>query len=47
VRTIADGDFAAGIHTITFDAENLSSGTYVCKLEAGGFTQSRLMVVAR
>ncbi|MDG5765983.1 family 16 glycosylhydrolase [Balneolales bacterium ANBcel1] len=38
-----NGDFHTGSHTISFDASNLSSGTYIYRLESGGYEQARTM----
>jgi hypothetical protein len=38
---------APGTYTVTFDASALASGTYFCRMQAGGFVQVRKMVVAK
>jgi flagellar hook assembly protein FlgD len=35
VRTLVDDDYPAGMHTATFRAKNLPSGTYFCVMQAG------------
>lgn len=35
VATIVDGFMTAGSHDVLFDARNLSSGTYFCRLQSG------------
>ncbi len=46
VATLVDGERAAGVYTAEFNALNLSSGTYFYKLQAGGFTDvKRLMLL--
>lgn len=35
IRTLVNGDFTAGNHSINFNAENLSSGIYFYELKAG------------
>ncbi len=41
VRLLVDGARAAGVHTVTFEASDLASGTYLYRLETpqGSFTQ--------
>ena len=36
IRTLEDGNFTAGKHSIDFNAENLSSGTYFYELKVEG-----------
>ncbi|HMU43361.1 MAG TPA: T9SS type A sorting domain-containing protein, partial [Ignavibacteriaceae bacterium] len=38
---------AAGVHTLTFNAESLSSGVYFYTLQAGSFTQTKKMILLR
>ncbi len=38
---------AAGYYSVTFDAGNLSSGIYICKIEAGSFVKSMKMSVIK
>ncbi len=45
VAVLADGLYPAGNHTIRFNAAGLPSGLYLVRMEAGGFTSSRKMVV--
>ncbi len=44
VVTLAEGSFAPGVHTVTFDATGLASGVYLSRLEAGGVVQTRRMM---
>ena len=37
----------AGSYEIKFDASNLSSGVYVCRLQAGSFIQSRKLLLLK
>jgi hypothetical protein len=45
VATLIDGMREASLHEVTFDASNLSSGIYFCRLEAGDFSTVRKMVL--
>lgn len=46
VATLANGTMEAGHHTMRFDATNLPSGLYICKMEANGFSaQSKMMLM--
>jgi hypothetical protein len=46
VAVLAQGRRAAGIHTVTFRADDLPSGLYVCRMLAGGVASSiKLMLV--
>lgn len=47
IRTIVNTVLPAGLNTFTFDAANLSSGTYIYKLETESFVQARKMVVLK
>ena len=37
----------AGNYEVTFDAKNLSSGIYYCKLQAGSLSQSIKMILLK
>jgi hypothetical protein len=41
VRTLADGDYSAGTHTVNFHANHLPSGTYFYVMQAGAVRQVR------
>jgi len=45
VARLVDGTIDAGIHTVSFDASRLPSGTYLYRLETplGTFTQKMLL----
>ena len=47
VRELVNSVLPAGAHTLSFDAENWASGLYFCRLESGGKTLSRKMVLLR
>lgn len=47
VAVLVDEQKPAGTYSTMLDAGELASGTYVYRLQAGGFTQSRKMVVMK
>ena len=47
VARLAEGRMRAGYHRTRFDASRLSSGVYVYRLRAGGFSDAKRMVVVR
>ncbi|MBN1446283.1 MAG: T9SS type A sorting domain-containing protein [Bacteroidetes bacterium] len=47
VAVLADGMHVAGTHVVNFDATNLASGTYLCRMTAGAFVQTRTMTLTR
>jgi hypothetical protein len=47
VETMIDREMTAGNHQITFNADNLPSGIYFYKLEAGNFLDVKKMVMIR
>ncbi len=47
ITTLVNDILSAGNYTNSFNAENLSSGIYFYKLEAGGFIQTKKMVLIR
>jgi spore coat protein A, manganese oxidase len=47
VATLADGPFVAGTHSLQFNARNLSSGIYYCRIDAGGSVATRMMVLVK
>jgi hypothetical protein len=47
VAVLIDGQLAAGSHSVTFDASNLTSGVYLYKLEAGGMSQTKRMTLVK
>jgi ligand-binding sensor domain-containing protein len=38
---------SAGDHSVTFDASNLSSGTYICRMTAGGYVKAEKMILVK
>ncbi|UCE67734.1 MAG: T9SS type A sorting domain-containing protein [Candidatus Zixiibacteriota bacterium] len=47
VKTLADEERPAGVHTITFDASDLSGGIYFYRLRAGDVTESRMLLLLK
>ncbi|MFK7846260.1 MAG: T9SS type A sorting domain-containing protein [Rhodothermales bacterium] len=47
VSRLVDGLQRAGIHDVSFNAQSLSSGIYIYKLEAGSFSESRQMMLLK
>jgi len=47
VETLAEGSYEAGYHKITFNANNLPSGTYVYRLESSEFVQVKKLVLLK
>jgi hypothetical protein len=47
VRTLAEGQMAAGVHQVSWDGSRLASGVYIYRLTAGDQVQTRRMVYVR
>ena len=47
VRTLVDEDLQPGSYERSFDGRGLSSGVYVCRLQAGEFTQMHKLLLLR
>ena len=47
VATLANGRYTAGRHVVRFDGRGLASGIYYYRIEAGGFRQTRKMVLLK
>jgi hypothetical protein len=47
VETVIDGTLSAGIHQAVFRAEHLPSGMYFYRIEAGGFGETRSMLLLK
>jgi len=47
ITTLVNENKPAGNHEVSFDAKNLSSGTYFYKLQAGSFVETKKMILIR
>ncbi|MEQ9308464.1 MAG: T9SS type A sorting domain-containing protein [Balneolaceae bacterium] len=47
VATIVNGLYPVGSHNIQWDARNLASGVYIYRMQAGGFTQTKKMILLK
>lgn len=47
VRTLFDGPREAGRHQMTIESRGLPAGMYLCRIEAGGVTQQKKMLVLK
>jgi hypothetical protein len=47
VATLVNGNLTAGSHEVRFDGGELPSGVYICRVTAGGFSQTRSMVLLK
>ena len=47
VATVVDGVLDAGVHTVSFDAQDLSAGVYLYVMEAGEYTATRRMTLLK
>ncbi len=47
VAVLADGMHAAGTHHVVWNADRMSSGTYLCRVQQGTQTRVRLMTLLR
>jgi hypothetical protein len=47
VETLIAGEYPAGRFSVTWDAAGQPSGIYFCRLESGGFSETRRMVIAK
>lgn len=47
VARLVDSNQKAGTHRVSFDAQDLSSGVYIYRIEANGFTQTRQMTLVK
>lgn len=47
VKDLLNQNLTAGTHTVDFDATDLASGTYIYRINAGSFVQSKKMVLLK
>jgi len=47
VATLVNGWRDAGVHEVTFDASDLASGLYFCRMQADGFTAVRKLMLVK
>ena len=47
VETLADGNYEAGYHNVTFNASTLPSGAYIYRIESNQFVQTRKMMLLK
>ena len=47
VRTLVDGTFEAGNHSVSFDGRGLSSGVYFYRLTSPRWVQTRMMAMVK
>jgi hypothetical protein len=47
VAVLADRDYAAGSHTVTFNGSGLTTGSYFYRIESGHFTATKKMILIK
>ncbi len=47
VSTLVNRRMEAGVHTVNFNAANLSSGVYFYRLQSGNFVQTKKMMLVK
>ena len=47
VATLVQGEQEAGYHEVQFDASDLASGAYLCRLEMGGFVLAKKLILMK
>jgi len=47
VTQLVNQELAAGVHTVDFNASNLASGTYIYRIQAGSYVQSKKMILLK
>ena len=47
IERLVNNELSAGVHTIVWDASNVTSGVYFYRLQAGNFNQTKKMVLLK
>ena len=47
IKELVNEEFSAGYHTVTWNAENISSGIYIIRMFAGHFTQTQKIILLK
>ena len=47
VATLASGQFASGSHSVTWNANDFSSGIYIVKMVSGNFVDSQKLMLIK
>ena len=47
IRTLVNEEQVAGVYSVVFDAQDLANGTYVYRLTAGTFTETKTMILMK
>jgi glycosidase len=47
VKTLVNRNMGEGMHAVKFDGKNLINGLYIYKLESGGYSQTRKMILMK
>ena len=47
VAVLVNDYLESGIHSISFDGKNLSSGVYVYRIESGSFVKAKQMILLK
>ncbi len=47
VVNLVDADISPGSHEVQFNASNVASGVYFCRIQAGSFTDVKKLVLVR
>jgi hypothetical protein len=47
VAQLVEGKTTAGYHSVVFDASDLASGLYICRMQAGSFLSTKKLVLLK
>ena len=47
VASLVEGQIAEGSHSVTFNASNLASGTYIYRLKAGNYVETKKLLLMK